>query len=208
MQILGNILKDSRRKKGYSFEKLETKTKIKISFLRALEAHNWQVLPEYPVVLGFVKNVAGSLGISENLAVALLRRDYPPKKLPINPKPDIASRFTWGPTATFFVGLGVVLLVVLGYLIYQYSQFLTPPSLELVSPKEGETIKQKEVRVVGKTSPNASVTVNNQPILIEDSGDFIVNLEIFEGTGEIIVTATSRSGKETTIHRKIVPEIK
>lgn len=208
MQILGNILKEARRKKGYSFEKLESKTRIKTVFLRALEAHNWQALPEYPVVLGFVKNIAGSIGVGEGLAVALLRRDYPPKKLPINPKPDIASKFTWGPTATFFVGLGVVLLIALGYLTRQYFQFLTPPELEVLSPKEGQIIKEKEVRVVGKTSPNASVTVNNQPILIEDSGDFVVNLEIFEGTGEITVTATSRSGKETTIHRKIVPEIK
>lgn len=208
MQTLGNILKDSRRKKGYTHEDLEEKTRIKIQFLKALENHHWEILPEYPVVLGFVKNVAGSLDISENLAVALLRRDYPPKKLSINPKPDVTNKFTWGPTATFFVGLGLVILVVLIYLTRQYFLFLSPPALEVVSPKEGEVVKQKEVRVVGKTSPNASVTVNNQPILIEDSGDFVVNLEIFEGTSEITVSATSRSGKETVVHRKIVPEIK
>lgn len=207
MQSLGNILKESRRKKGYTFEKLEGKTKIKISFLRALESQNWAALPEYPVVLGFVKNIAANIGIPENLAVALLRRDYPPKKLPINPKPDVMNKFTWGPTATFFVGLVLVVLVALGYLGYQYSQFLAPPRLEIASPKEGELVKESPVRVVGRTDPNATVKVNNQPILIEETGDFLVNLEIFEGTGEIIISATSRSGKETVIRRKIVPEL-
>ncbi len=208
MQTLGNLLKDSRRKKGYTLSDLEEKTRIKTLFLKALEEQRWDALPEYPVVVGFVKNVAGSLDTSESLAVALLRRDYPPKKLSINPKPDITNKFVWGPAVTFFVGLGVVVLIVLSYLIKQYFQFLSPPSLEIISPKENQIVKENEVRIVGKTNPNASVTVNNQPISLEETGDFVANLEIFEGTNEIVVTATSRSGKETVVRRKIVPELK
>ena len=208
MQTLGNLLKDSRRKKGYTLSDLEEKTRIKTQFLKALEEQRWDALPEYPVVVGFVKNVAGSLDTSESLAVALLRRDYPPKKLSINPKPDITNKFVWGPAVTFFVGLGVVVLIVLSYLTKQYFQFLSPPNLEIISPKENQVVKENEVRIVGKTNPNASVTVNNQPISLEETGDFVANLEIFEGTNEIVVTATSRSGKETVVRRKIIPELK
>lgn len=208
MQTLGNLLKDSRRRKGYTLSDLEEKTRIKTQFLKAIEEQRWDALPEYPVVIGFVKNIAGSLDTSESLAVALLRRDYPPKKLSINPKPDITNKFVWGPAVTFFVGLGIVVLIVLSYLTKQYFQFLSPPNLEILSPKENQIVKENEVRVVGKTNPNASVTVNNQPISLEETGDFVANLEIFEGTNEIVVTATSRSGKETVVRRKIIPELK
>lgn len=207
MISLGEILKNTRRKKGYSFSNLEEKTKIRQPFLKALETQDWQKLPEYPVTQGFVKSVSGALGIDKNKSLALLRRDYPLKKLSINPKPDVATKFRWSPVGSFFLGLTIVVLGVLGYLGYQYYQFLAPPKLIIVDPEEGETLTERNIKVVGTTDPNASVKINNQPIFIEESGDFVASLEIFEGTGEIVVVATSRSGKETVVRRKIVPEL-
>lgn len=208
METLGEILKEARRRKRLSLPALEKLTKIKRSFLEALEKENWQALPEYPVVHGFVKSTASFLGVDQSKAVALLRRDYPPKKLSMNPKPDVENKFLWSPKITFFVGFTALLIALLGYLGFQYSNFIKPPNLEVTSPREGEVVKQNKVDVRGKVQPDASVFVNNQPALVEDNGNFSASLEIFEGTKEIVIKAKSRSGKETEVRRKIVPELK
>jgi predicted nucleic acid-binding Zn-ribbon protein len=45
--------------------------------------------------------------------------------------------------------------------------------------------------------------VNDQPIEVSSDGKFSVNLSIVKETKEIMVTASSRSGKVTTVSRKI-----
>ena len=58
----------------------------------------------------------------------------------------------------------------------------------------------------GETDPEASIIVNNQPVIVEENGRFETEIEIFEGTREIIVVSKSRSGKISTLTRKIIPE--
>jgi len=136
-----------------------------------------------------------------------LRRDYPPKVLPVNPKPDVSRIFTWTPRLTFILGIAIVALVILGYLSFQYSNFVRPPKLFVERPLEEEVVKEEKLTVFGRTDPDATVKVNNQPVLVADDGTFEVEIEIFEGTEEIVIKAVSRSGKETVVQRKIKPEI-
>ena len=207
MNTIGSLLKDARVRKRFSLAKLETETKIKKDFIQAVEEENWQALPDYSVVVGFVKNVANYLGVKERSAVALLRRDYPPQKLSINPKPDVSKQFIWSPKLTFLVGMGTVIALILGYLGFQYVGFISPPPLSLNQPQEGQVVGGVSVTVSGKTNPEATVKANNQPILVNADGTFSAEVEIFKGTSEIVVTATSRSGKETTLRRNIKPEL-
>lgn len=208
MKTIGEALKNGRSKKRYSLAKLEAETKIKRGFIEAIEEENWLSLPEYPVIVGFVKNLSRFLELDERSMVALLRRDYPPKKLSINPKPDVSEKFFWSPRLTFFVGIGIVLVAIFGYLAFQYYKFVTPPKLEVNEPREGEVVKVRDFKVFGKTDADATVKVNNQPVLVNDDGSFTVDIAIFEGTNEIVVSSTSRSGKMTIVHRNIKPEMK
>ena len=110
MRTVGKFIKEARVKKRHSRVGLEKVTKIKREFIKAIEEENWEKLPEFPVVAGFVKNIVGVLKIDQKQAVALLRRDYPPKKLAINPKPYVSDRFTWSPRLTFLAAVAVVSL--------------------------------------------------------------------------------------------------
>ena len=91
MKTIGKFLKEARIRKGYSLSQLEDDTKIKKTFIEAVEKENWASLPDFPVTLGFVKNIAKYLGADERTAVAILKRDYPPQNLSINPKPDVGG---------------------------------------------------------------------------------------------------------------------
>lgn len=207
MKTIGTFLKESRLKKRYSLIKVENATRIKKEFIEAVEEENWKSLPEFPVIVGFVKNIAQFLDLKERSTVALLRRDYPPKSLSINPKPDVGQKFTWSPKLTFITGISLVILAVVTYLGFQYSKFLAPPRLEVAEPKDGQVVSKRSVTVSGKTDSDAAVKVNNQPIVTDDNGEFNVQIQIYEGTVEITIKATSRSGKETVVKRMIKPEL-
>lgn len=208
METIGKLLKGSRVRKRYSRARLEKATKIKKEFIEAIEKEEWEKLPEFPAVSGFVKNIAKTLKIDEKRALALLRRDYPPKDLRINPKPDVGKGFSWSPKLTFLVSVAIVSLAILGYLGLQYLSFISPPSLDVYTPKEDEVVSKVNLLVSGKTDTDATVSINNQPVLVEPDGDFAAEIEIFEGTEEILIKAVSRSGKETVVRRSIKPELK
>lgn len=203
MKTIGKILRDARTEKRYSTVRLENLTRIKKDFIEAIEREDWNSLPPFPTVLGFVKSLASSLSLPERNVVAVLKRDYPPKKLNINPKPDIGNKFVWSPKLTFLVGVGVIVLIIFGYLLFQYVRFISPPHLTVISPRPDQVITQNTILVTGTTDTDVKITVNNQPVSVNEDGSFSVNLDVAKNTTEIDVAATSRSGKVTTISRKI-----
>ncbi len=206
MKTIGQIIKDARVYKNYTPQFLEDETKIKSGFIDAIEKENWDVLPAFPTVLGFVKSLSTALEIDEKMAVAVLKRDYPPKKLTINPKPDVSSKFIWSPRRTFFAGIALVIAALLGYLGFQYYRFISPPVISIESPKNNQVVTGDGVLVFGSTDSDVKLTVNNQPVIVGNDGHFSVEIPVAEGTKEISIVGTNRSGKSTTIRRTIKVE--
>lgn len=203
MRTVGKIIKDLRVSKGYSLEELENRTKIKKIFLSAIEKENWNALPEFPVLAGFVRSIAHTLDTDANQLVAFLRRDSPPRTVNINPKPDIGNKFRIRTRLMFILVTAPVVLAVVGYLAYQYFLFISPPTLSLELPPEGFVATEGVVDVKGMTSQDATIKVNNQPVVVDPDGNFSVEIEISETTREIEIKATSRYGKETVVRRTI-----
>jgi cytoskeletal protein RodZ len=208
MKTIGLIIKETRLKKKYSLSKLEKEIKIKKNFLQAIEKEEWGKLPDFVVVTGFVKNISKALNLDEEKITAVLRRDYPPQTLAINPKPDISDSFVWSPKLTFLAGIIVVVVLVLGYLAFQYSRFISPPTLTVSQPKENQVVSEKLLVVSGKTDTDATIKINNQPAIVDGDGKFTTTIEINEATTEVEVKSLSRSRKETIIKVKIKPELK
>jgi len=208
MRSIGEVIKQARSEKKFSLAKLEKETKIKKGFIEALEKGDWKNLPELPVITGFVKNIAGALKINKKQMVALLRRDYPPKKLRVNPKPDVSDKFIWSPKLTFLIGSLTVFFTILTYLGFQYKSFTALPSLEIETPQENQVVTKNILTVSGLTDTETTIKVNNQPVLVDENGRFSAEIEVFEGTEKIVIKATSRSGKETEVTRKINVDLK
>ena len=204
MHTIGEFLKNTRKKNGYTRVDVSEGTKIRKSFVVAIENEQWNELPEYTVVAGFVKNIASFLNEDANKAIALLRRDYPPKSVNVGPKPDVSDKFVWSPRLTFFVGASVVVLTIIVYLSVQYFSFISPPSLSVSAPNENETISIKVIEVVGVTDPDATIEVNGQSALVDQDGNFIEEIEVAEGLDKITIKAVSRSGKETVVERNVI----
>jgi cytoskeletal protein RodZ len=203
MNTIGQILKNARITKKYSLLHVEGITKIKSGFIDSIEKEDWDALPPFPTVLGFVKSLASPLDIDPKMAVAVLKRDYPPKKLRIIPKPDVTKKFAWSPKLTFAIGVSAILLILLGYLSFQYIHFVSRPRLTIDSPKENQVVIGNSVTVFGSTDSDAKIVINNQPIMVSPDGKFSERLDVVPETKEIVITASSRSGKTTTVSRKI-----
>lgn len=203
MKTIGEVVKSARVRKKFSIKHLEDITKIKSDFIDAIEKQDWGKLPNFSTTLGFIKSIAGAIDIDEKTAVAVFKRDYPPKVQAVNPKPDVVNKFVWSPKLTFSIGVGLVIVLILGYLGIQYSKFTSAPALEIESPKDGQVVQGKYVVVSGTTDTDAKIIVNNQTVLVNADGKFLVGLEIASETKEVEIKAIGRSGKETIIKRKI-----
>lgn len=203
MKKIGESLTEFRVGKNYSRRIVSQKTKIKEEFIGLIEEENWSALPEFAVVLGFVRNIASAVDMPVDKAVALLRRDYPSVGKPMPPKPDIVNKFLWTPRMTFVAGVGVIVVALLGYLVFEYFQFVKPPTLVVSSPYENEVVRSLEIEVIGATDSDATVVVNGQPLVIDQVGSFRQTLEITKETQTLNFEAVSRSGRKNSLVRKI-----
>lgn len=206
MKTAGDLIKQKRLEENISQEELGEMTHIKKSFIEAVENSDWEKLPELPVVVGFVKSISHFLNMDDIQTVALLKREYKPIISKIEKQKrgkEITKRFIWGPRMTFFALVVIVLLSVLGYLGFQYQKFNLPPKLILNEPTQNEVIKTTNLTVQGMTDPDATIEVNNQPVIVAQDGSFATTLNVSAATNEIKVVSKARSGKESTISRKI-----
>ena len=203
MITVGNFIKEKRIAKKLSRKKLGEQTRIKESFIAAIEEEKWENLPEKTVVSGFIKSLAGALELSVNQAVALFRRDYPQIPVKLNPNPDLPSKFVWSPRLTFVTGSILVVLAVSIYLFFQYFSFVRAPKLDVISPTDNQIVNSKTLHVSGRTDEEATVIVNNQPVVVSEYGDFETELEVDEKTEKVEIKSRSRSGKETVVVRNI-----
>lgn len=196
MRTLGKYLLSARKKSSLSLTKVANQTKIPLHHLRSLEKDNFSRFPSLTIAKGFTQNYAHFLKLNTQLALALLRRDYP---TPRHPKPTPPSRsFRFLPLLnpqSFFIGL--VALLVFGYLFFQLITFYLRPRLIIVSPQPNSTVPTQFI-LTGQTSPRATLEINQQTVPVDEQGSFSYQLILSPGTQVITLTAQNSPQRTTT----------
>jgi len=206
MKTVGEILKNARLNKKVSFRTASQATKIHAGFLQALEKNEFDQLPSLPSARGFLKNYAEFLGLSSEPILAIFRRDFGQRsvKTGVVPQSNAAGQpWRWQPKLTVIVALTVFFAGVIGFLAYQYFSLAKQPPLELWAPEDKQKISGEKVEILGKTDPDATVTINGQPVFLTTAGEFRYKLELFSGENKIVVEAQSRLGKKATLERVV-----
>lgn len=204
MRRISEMLQDARIEKNLSLSDVVKAIKIKRDFLMAIEDGRYHDLPSESYALGFVKNYASYVGIEKDKAAALFRREYEgqqTKLLPTFKSQDkkISKKLLLSPR-NYLILFGVILII--GYILYQYSSFFFGPKLDVTKPSQGLVVKDNIVEVEGKTDPYATVLVNSDEVYVKLDGSFTKTLYLFEGQQQQInVVSKNRNGKET---KKIV----
>ena len=200
MKNISDILREERERKGLSIDDVVGAIKIKREFLEAIENADYNSLPSESYALGFVKNYALFLGIPLNRASALFRREYEAKKIEIMPHfrrtKAFAGRklFLRSPRSYLII---TVILVVLFYIVFQFSFVFMGPKLTVTAPQNNQEVSTHVVSVSGKTDPYATVNVNGEEVYVDLTGSFQKTLYVYSGNKKITIVAKNRFGKET-----------
>lgn len=203
---VGQKLYEERIKKGLTLEEVAKATKIRSSFLSAIEKGEYHTLPSSAYIQGFVKNYADFLGLPQKEIVAIFKREFNEKEfLGVLPKSFthkdeiLLSRLRLSQTATTIL---VIACVIIGYMLFQYRYAIINPPLVVGRPQENEEVTSP-VTVVGKTDANASVSVDEFLVSVDQNGNFHKEITIFPGNNVIKIIAKNRFGRQTQIERHI-----
>lgn len=207
MVHVGERFYEERIKKGYTLEEVSKATKIRLSFLEAIEKGEYKKLPSSTYAYGFVRNYARFLNLPEDKILAIFKREYNEelffKVLPEGlAKTDnfSSSRFKITQVLKVFPLIFIVLLI---YLIFQYRSAIFNPSLSVSSPKENAIISSRSVEIVGKTDSNSTVFINSTPVSLDKNGNFKKTITVFPGPAKITVKSVNNFNRTTILERHI-----
>jgi cytoskeletal protein RodZ len=205
----GEKLQQARLKKGLSLEDVAKSTKIKTEFLSFIESGEYQKLPSPSYASGFVRNYARFLGLPDEEILALFRREFDEEKAyKVLPKGfENAQGF---PLLKFKVRQAVlisvvILIIFVGYLLWQYRDAFLNPPLQITSPLNG-TVSSSQIKVAGKTDANATVYVDQDVVSVDQNGNFEKVINVFPGEADITVRVVNKFAKVT--ERKIQIDVK
>ncbi len=208
MRTVGQILKEEREKNFYTLEKIEKVTKIRKELLQALEAGQYTKLPPSTFIQGFIKNYGRFLGLNTEKLLAIFRREFsegknPPRVLDSLQNPLNNKRFRLTPTRVLISMIFTLVIIFFAYLWFQYRFLVGSPFLEISQPVDQLSTTSPEIAISGRTDPEAKVSINEQEIPVDQNGKFSQTIKLSDNVNNIAITATSKSGKRTSVQRAV-----
>ncbi len=208
---VGEKLYEERIKRELTLDEVAKATKIRVSFLAAIEKGEYKKLPSGTYAHGFVRNYAKFLGLPERELIALFKREYDEEKsvkvLPegLLRKNDFPlKRIKFAPTFKIFI---LIFIILLAYIFFQYRSAIFNPPLTVSFPKENSIISSQTVTVVGKTNSNSTVFINNETASLDREGNFKKTIAVFPGKEKIVIKAINNFNKTTILERQIEVKI-
>ena len=209
MSGLGERIKKAREEADLSLKKFADLSRIQIKYLERLEGGDYDKLPAFVYIQGFLRKYAEILNLpldeliadcqNETHALAA-EKQKELRTLPTLPSPKIIitpKKITWAAVALVFV-------LVVGYLFYQFDFLIAPPKLVVSYPADDLIIERTTLEVIGESDPTAKLTINGQQVFIEKGGGFKQEINLSPGLNTLNIEAQNRFGRSSSIIRKII----
>lgn len=197
MKTIGETLRQYREKRGVSPAQLSKITRVPLSFIEALESQQYSNLPAFAFSQGYVLLLAQELGVAEETALALLRRDIPLQTISNQRQRTRQWRNKIiSPRFLSLTVLGAIFLVCAITLGYQWRKLGQPPKLLIQEPSNA-AIVQSPVRVRGQADATSTVTINTQVISLDPQGNFSYDVELPEGERALVIQATDHRSRQS-----------
>jgi len=207
-QTVGQRLKQARLKKKIALEQVEEATKVRLKYLKAIEADDWKKLPSAVYSLGFVCRYVDFLGVKSRKIVDDYKAETGMKQnevfSAVKKKKDPFGFFVITPK--LIIGILILLIIVslVVYIFIAVSKFSAPPQIEIDSPQNEQSFTTNKILVEGNTLDTAIVLINNQIISVDSSGRFSQELVLVPGVNFIEIKSRSRAGKESSKTVKVL----
>ncbi len=170
-----------------------------------IEEGDYDSLPPDVYVKGFLRSYAEYLGVDPKKLINIYQREKDIKNnltkngnaRPVS-KPIRVPRFVITPK---IITAAAIILVILGGFFYLYKEigrFAAEPRLAITEPLGDEVIEGNSVNITGFTDQDSKLTINDQPVLVNDEGEFQENILLQDGLNTITVSAINRFGKSAS----------
>ena len=213
MARLGDALRLQREAMGVTMEQAAEDTRIREKFLRAIESGDYQSLPGTVYTKGFLRNYAEYLNLDPEETLALYtgeRGGSEPVRTFAPMKPLVKRTFIFTPTVLVPVVVLAGIVLFIGYVYYQFTNFAIAPHVDITDPAGDAVSQTAEYTIKGRTNPDGRITVRVSPGLdtINDvrparDGTFSVIVPLKPGPNHVEVQVLDPAGKLAQASRTI-----
>jgi len=204
---LSDLFNRRRKELDLTLDEVERNTHIRKKYLRLLEKGDYANLSNDVYTRGYVKNYAEFLGFDtkEILKIYTKERLEYDSSIGINTKkskaralnPIDSQTFTITPKTILVTLASIFVLIMVGYVSWQFSQLSAPPIIRLTNQDKTST-DASFVIVSGEVDSGSDVFINDSPILSSPDGSFSDRVMLINGTNQIKVSAKNKFGKESS----------
>lgn len=201
---LGEKLKIVRENANVSLNEISKATKVRKVYLEKLEEGKFDELPPDVYVRGFLKSYAKYLGIELSDVMRLYEKEQGIaeniKKLH---EPKARRKRFQLPYVTItpnVFAIGIFALLVLAGFVYFYREvgkFSEEPRLVILQPANNVSIDGNTVDITGVTESDSKITINQQPVFVNEKGEFKETISLQQGVNELEIRAVNRFENET-----------
>ena len=203
---LGEKLQKIRAEYRVSLADVARETGIRKEHLEYLEKGEYIKLPADVYIRGFLRSYARFLGVDPKALIRLYERERsiaknlgkePEKALSATAKPSRRLSFFVVTPRVMIGSIAAICIVGIAFYLYrEYRIFVSEPYLVLLEPSNGQSVSNDESTVVGKTDRDAKLFLNDQPIFVNESGEFRERVRLQPGVNTVTVKVVNRFGKE------------
>lgn len=210
LDTLGEYLAEIRLGLNLDILDVSKKTAISKDFILELEKGNYSKLPADVYVIGFLKQLSVVYRINSEQLIQQYKKEKSihshlqktgkektGNKI-INKLKNIAIT-----PKIISLTIGIFLVTVsFVYIIWQVVSLSKSPSLVVDEPVQNKVYQASFLSVKGKTDIGSFVTVNDQPVFVDEMGSFKTQIGVDQGPKDIVVVSKNRFEKIT---KKTIP---
>ena len=206
---VGQELKKRRQGLRLSLTEVELQTKIRGKFLTQLESGDYEGMANDVYSRGFVQNYASFLGLDgrELAARYSVERGGPEAALTKRPQLKRPPRLVVTGRLAAIGAVLLVIIMILGYLVWQLSALAAPPNISILVPDANQAVTGSVTTVSGHATPGADVAIDDVAVVSDADGNYSSQVALQNGVNTIRVSAKSKLGKSSSLSRTILAKL-
>lgn len=204
-------LQHARLQHGFSIASIAEKLKMNKEHIEIIESGEFDRLPFALIYQKkLIGNYAEVLGLEKQTMMKQFEIERKSETITAALSPISKKRHSdWWYNLPFLFrisGISMSAILLLGYLGFQVKQIVNPPELSLIAPLDGAITKDQAVEVKGKTEKEVKVMINGKEVKHDEQGVFNEPITLTQGVNTIVISATTKHGKTTTLTRYVVSQ--
>ncbi len=198
--MLTEILQD----KNINLAKLSESTGISERFLKALIEEKYEKLPAAPYIRSYLFKIAEALSVDGQKLWQEYQKNTQLKKSGTNDRLPF-NRFSPKPLNKKII-FALILVILAGYLTFQYSFFLGKPTLSLLGQLASSTnsISDPNLKIEGRVKSGDQLMINKESTYVDENGYFQKDFPLQSGQNIIQFQIKRFPGREITITKQIL----